>query len=357
MIQLDADHIPQKGYLEEMLRPFSDPRVGYVSAPSICDLNADASWSARARLYAEAHLHGTQQMGHTNDFAPLCFGSHYALRTKALKEIGGLGPELAEDHSTTLIMNSAGWVGVHAVSAIARGYGPQSFSDFAIQEFQWARSLTTILFKYTPVYWGTLSNKHKAQFAFSQFWYPLFSFSMLIFLLFPAVALYSSTPWVNVIYLEFLWRTALLILPVLAMNALLTGIGFARPRSAKVISWETLLFMYVRWPWSLLGCVIAAWDCMRGRVANFTITPKPGLPSKNGVSPLFSLPYLVFSIFAIAPVFLGDNPGVASGYIIFSVINAVIYAWAFAMVSLSNPKIANFMQDRDYGRRQVVLNE
>ena len=40
--QLDADHVPQPGYLFDMLRPFADPKVGYVSAPSICDRNAAA---------------------------------------------------------------------------------------------------------------------------------------------------------------------------------------------------------------------------------------------------------------------------------------------------------------------------
>nr|WP_254679757.1 glycosyltransferase [Celeribacter baekdonensis] len=28
--QLDSDHVPQPGYLREMLRPFADPEVGYV---------------------------------------------------------------------------------------------------------------------------------------------------------------------------------------------------------------------------------------------------------------------------------------------------------------------------------------
>ena len=104
--QLDADHVPNKNYLTEILRPFNDPAVGYVSAPSICDSNAAQSWSARARLYVEGALHGALQAGYNGDLAPLCIGSHYAVRTKALKEIGGLGPELAEDHSTTLMMNA-----------------------------------------------------------------------------------------------------------------------------------------------------------------------------------------------------------------------------------------------------------
>ena len=52
--QLDADHVPQASYLREMIRPFADPAVGYVSAPSICAANAGTSWAARARLQSEA---------------------------------------------------------------------------------------------------------------------------------------------------------------------------------------------------------------------------------------------------------------------------------------------------------------
>ena len=58
------------------MAPFADPAVGYVSAPSICDSNAERSWSARGRLYAEGTLHGALLAGYTNGWAPLCIGSH-----------------------------------------------------------------------------------------------------------------------------------------------------------------------------------------------------------------------------------------------------------------------------------------
>ena len=76
--QLDADHVPEAGYLREVVRPFADPRVGYVAAPSVCDANAGRSWAARARLYTEATLHGPLQAGYAGGAAPLCIGSHYA---------------------------------------------------------------------------------------------------------------------------------------------------------------------------------------------------------------------------------------------------------------------------------------
>src|SRR5260370_1289690 len=85
--QLDADHAPRPGYLREMLRPFADPRVGYVSAPSICDKNAAKSWAARGRLYAEAHLHGQMQTCSAASETPLCIGSPSALPPKPSPEV------------------------------------------------------------------------------------------------------------------------------------------------------------------------------------------------------------------------------------------------------------------------------
>jgi hypothetical protein len=44
---MDADHIPSPAYLKAMLFPSGTPKVGCVSAPSICDLNASNSWAAQ----------------------------------------------------------------------------------------------------------------------------------------------------------------------------------------------------------------------------------------------------------------------------------------------------------------------
>ena len=109
--------------LRQMLLAFHDPKVGYVSAPGMCDLNAKKSWTARGRLTLECHFHGSLQAGYNRGFVPMCIGSHYAVRTKALKEIGGLGPELAEDHSTTFLMTVHGWIGIHSIDAEAHVRG------------------------------------------------------------------------------------------------------------------------------------------------------------------------------------------------------------------------------------------
>lgn len=323
--QLDADHVPEQGYLREMLRPFADPAVGYVSAPSICDRNAADSWSARGRLYAEASMHGSLQAGYNSDLAPLCIGSHYAVRTTALKQIGGLGPELAEDHSTTLMMNSHGWRGVHALDAIAHGDGPRTFADLVTQEFQWSRSLVMILLQYSPKLVPSLPLRMKLQFLFSQFWYPLFSLFMALMFALPIIALVTGENFVAVTYSDFLqhFLPQSLILIVLAYRW--RASGTFRPHDAKVLSFEMTLFVFARWPWALAGTLAALRDWSTGSFVDFQVTPK----GNSEVDPLPArvlVPYGFLAIVSILPVLLiPDASDNTRGFYIFAILNALIY--------------------------------
>jgi len=323
--QLDADHVPEQGYLREMLRPFADPAVGYVSAPSICDRNAAGSWSARGRLYAEASMHGSLQAGYNSDLAPLCIGSHYAVRTTALKQIGGLGPELAEDHSTTLMMNSHGWRGVHALDAIAHGDGPRTFADLVTQEFQWSRSLAMILLQYSPKLVPSLPLRMKLQFLFSQFWYPLFSLFMALMFALPIIALVTGENFVAVTYSDFLqhFLPQSLILIVLAYRW--RASGTFRPHDAKVLSFEMTLFVFARWPWALAGTLAALRDWSTGSFVDFQVTPK----GNSEVDPLPArvlVPYGFLAIVSILPVLLiPDASDNTRGFYIFAILNALIY--------------------------------
>ncbi len=322
--QLDADHVPAPDYLSQMVAPFADPRVGYVAAPSICDRNADSSWSARGRLYAEAVLHGSTQAGSNAGFAPSCIGSHYAVRTAALQEVGGLGPELAEDFSTTLILSSHGWQGVFAMDAEAHGNGPDCLADCVTQDFQWARSMTRVLLTVTPKYWKGLSVRAKARLAGCQLWYPLHTVVMLVMVLLPAWALLSHAPLVRVgvgaFYLHFIPVGLVLLATVLLLRIR----GLLRPSNAPVISWESILFQLVRWPWALIGCVNGLWGCVTGREDGFKVTPK----RSGGEQPLplrVILPYLFLAAVSILPVLLVSNPGAARGYYFWALLNGTTY--------------------------------
>lgn len=333
--QLDADHVPQPGYLEAILQGFSDPEAGYVSAPSICCSNADQSWAARMRLYAEAPFHGGIQLGYSAGWAPMCIGSHYAVRTRALRQAGGLGPELAEDHSTTMIMNSAGWRGVHAADAIAHGAGPACMADLATQEFQWSRSLTTLLLSYTPRYLKGLSPRLRFQFLLCQLWYPVFALFMALMYLFPIAALLFDIRFAGVTFLGFVLHalpsTAVVILFVYLMRARDT----LRPYDAKVLSWERALFPCAQWPWVLLGCATAVADKLRGGFVDFRVTPKGG-----GAAPPVPLrvllPYLVLALGAALPPLFVQDLTQAAGFVLLSLINAAVYTVLFAVIAVQH---------------------
>ncbi|PKA45359.1 glycosyltransferase (plasmid) [Rhizobium sullae] len=338
VVQLDADHVPDLNYLFQMLRPFADPAVGYVSAPSICDRNAHESWSARGRLYAEASMHGSLQAGYNNGLAPLCIGSHYAVRTAALKEIGGLGPELAEDHSTTLMMNAHGWRGVHALDAIAHGDGPRTFADLITQEFQWSRSLMMILLQYSPRLVGNLPPRLKFQFLFSQFWYPLFSLFMALMFVLPIIALVVGDSFVAVTYPDFLSHFLPQAIMLIVLAYRWRASGTFRSYDAKILSVEMTLFVFARWPWAMAGTLAALRDWSTGSFVDFRVTPK----GASEVDPLpfrVLAPYGFLAVFSILPVLLiphaSDN---SRGFYVFAIVNAVIYALLLFVIVLQHAR-------------------
>lgn len=331
VVQLDADHVPGPGYLEAMVLPFADPDVGYVSAPSICDANAAESWSARGRLYAEGNLHGALQAGYTAIGGPLCFGSHYAVRTYALMEIGGLGPELAEDHSTSMMMCSHGWRGVHAIDAIAHGDGPRTFADLITQEFQWSRSVTRILLEHSPRHLGRIPARLRVQFIFSQLWYPLFSLFMALGVLLPIIGVIFRTPFANVSFPEFVPHALPMSLALMGNSLLWRAEGMYRPFDAKLVSWETMAFQFARWPWSLWGCICAVREHLSHTHVDFRVTPK-GASEADPVPLVVMAPYGAIALVSALPSLLVNDAAAAAGFHLFALANAVVYAGLILLI-------------------------
>lgn len=322
VVQLDADHRPEPGYLEAMIRPFADNDVGYVAAPSICDRNAANSWVARGRLYAESVLHGPLQLGLNAGFAPLCIGSHYAVRTVALADIGGLGPELAEDHSTTLLLNSKGWRGVFAIDAQCHGLGPETFEDAMVQEYQWSRSLATILLTITPAVFAKLSFMLRLQFLYCQIFYPLRGFMSVVGLLLPAIAMAIALPWVRVDYPIFLLLWTLQFLLSLTPLLWLKKLQLLNPPGSTLLGWEQMLFEITRGPWVLAGVVSACIDRIWMGARDFRVTSKQ--KERRPLRLTFITPHLLLSFAgALTALILGAHAGEARGYVLLILISAL----------------------------------
>ncbi len=329
--QLDADHVPAADYLEQMVLPFENPKVGYVAAPSICDSNAERSWSARGRLYSEAMLHGSIQAGCNDGWAPSCIGSHYAVRTAALKEVGGLGPELAEDFSTTLLMASHGWQGAFAIDAEAHGEGPETVADCVTQDFQWSRSMMVLSLSFGPKALRTASWRARMRLGSCLAWYPLYAAVMLASFGIPVIALLTGTPLVKVELGQFYIHLMLPLVLLISAAYWLRHLGALRPRNARIISWEVVLFQLVRWPWALLGCVQAVVGKVTGHQFGFKVTPK-GPVDQRPLPLRVILPYLGISLVSGLCVILVNDPGAAQGYYFLALVNTLLYLFVSTAV-------------------------
>jgi len=330
VVQLDADHFPEPGYLDAMLKPFANPAVGYVAAPSICDRNADQSWTARGRLFFESFLHGPLQMGYTNRWRPICIGSHYAVRTKALKQIGGLGPELAEDLSTSLLFISHGWQGAFAYKAICHGLGPASFQDCMVQEFQWSKSITNVLIKHSGPWMSELPWQLRIQLLFIQWFYPIRGFLSTAAIAIGGLALLTSQPWIMLYYPRFLALNFIQVLLALLPCLWLRRQGLLRPYDARLFTWEVWLFEITRGPWIMLGVMSSIFDHLFHRSSIFRITRKDGRTPV--LSAIFLSPYLLLAALSVGLAVIVPTAGDAQGYYLLILLSATVFAIASLVV-------------------------
>jgi len=331
--QLDADHVPAPDYLQHMVRPFADPKIGYVAAPSICDTNARESWAARGRLYRESHLHGPVQAGANGWLAPTCIGSHYAVRTAAVRAIGGIGPELAEDFSTTFLMCSAGWDGAFALDAEAHGDGPTTFAAALTQEFQWSRSLMVVFMDTFPSNVRKLPWLLRFRFLVALSYYPLLGLATAGALLLPPAAVVSGVAWMDINYVHYLLLWSAGSLAITIMNAHLRRCRLLRPVDAKLFAWETWLFLMTRWPYVGWGCIVAVMQKIRPRRVTFKITPK----GDRGVERLpagLIMPYVVIAAVTFAAGLYGAQTRQPLGYVGLSLLAGLNYLLVLLCVCL-----------------------
>ncbi len=329
--QFDCDHVPEAGYLEAILRPFSDPAVGYVAAPSMCDANREDSWAGRGRLYAEAMVHGAHQASHNGGLTPTCIGSHYAVRTATLARAGGLGPELAEDFSTSYVIRLTGADGAFAVDARAHGQGPPTFAAMVTQEFQWCRSLVVLLCSLVGRTLGVFGPRLRLRFLFALSIMPVMGLmSGAGFLIAPAAVVFDQQ-WMSMNFLMFLLLTSVVSVPLVLMMWVLRRADLLRPNDIPLINWESGLFQLVRWPYVVHGLVAGIRQVVLRRQVDFRVTPK----GSTGLEPItvkVVLPYHLLSLAMTVIGVWGTLAERAVGYAGLTLLGAVIYGFVSVFV-------------------------
>jgi cellulose synthase/poly-beta-1,6-N-acetylglucosamine synthase-like glycosyltransferase len=97
IVFLDADCLPQAGWLQSLIEPFDDPKVGCVGGEII---NAKVETPLGKYLAAKGHL--SQRVTFAHSFLPFAQSGNVAFRRSVFQEIGGFDHAMPEGEDADL---------------------------------------------------------------------------------------------------------------------------------------------------------------------------------------------------------------------------------------------------------------
>ena len=148
IITLDADTMVAPTALQELLLPFSDPKVGGVSGH--IRVGNPQQWLGRfQQIEYEFAFEVNRRAQDLLGCITVLPGALSALRAAALREAGPLPTEtLAEDTDLTLQLHRLGWKITYAPMALADTEAPSSIKALLSQRFRWAFGILQCLWKH-----------------------------------------------------------------------------------------------------------------------------------------------------------------------------------------------------------------
>jgi len=333
VFQFDSDHAPTPSYLKNSLPAFMDPAVNYVAMPNI---NKTGSWISNARQTQEAWYYGPSQMSYSHNYMPMMTGSHYAVRTSALKEIGGIGPELDEDMNTTIMMNSRGKKGVYAGNAIAYGEGPLCLEDAQKQELQWAKSAVISFFRWRHVLIPKDSRMPAGgiiRFFMVRTWYTIqlaFSLYMWVFIA-PLVFMNkwcSATDKCTLSFTNLVIHATPLLFANWGYEIMARKADWLRPVRTPFFSFDLVAYRILRPLWNTIGVMAGIFEMIFNVVPSFSVTRK----GDSNTSPLgvLSMWYVLFipayyGCFIAIKLSLGDDLPITLVFLYAMIVVVYIY--------------------------------
>ena len=255
VVIFDADHVPEPGFLLQVLPYFQDPDVAFVQSPQhyVNKVNLVSTGSAEAqRIFYELVCPGKN---HFN--AAFCVGTNVMFRRSALSGIGGIATgSNSEDIWTSLKLHRRGWRSIYVPTVLARGLAPDEVGPYLKQQLRWACGGFEVLFRGRLLRRGNgLTMDQRLQYLFTGTHY-LLSIAMLAFMLLPPVyLLFALSPikadgWV--------WATH--YIPFTALTLLVTWLQSGGFRVAAIVASIGAAPMHARALLSVLFGRRATWS-------------------------------------------------------------------------------------------------
>ena len=135
IVMLDADMVPQPGYLDRTLGYFEDEKLALIQLPQEFYNQDSIQHAANKTAWHEQSLFfRVIQPGKNHTNSAFWCGSPSVVRRKALEDVGGVATEtVTEDIHTSVRMHSRGWKTLFVNEPLAFGIAPQTIKAFLVQ--------------------------------------------------------------------------------------------------------------------------------------------------------------------------------------------------------------------------------
>lgn len=194
----DADHVPKKTFLKELLPFFENEKVGLVQTPQ--HYTNTNNFIASGTAQAQEVFYKYVQPAKNSYNASFCVGTNMIYRRRAIDEIGGIARrDHSEDIWTTILLHEKGWESVYYNKILAEGKAPDNIPSYFRQQNRWARGGFTLFFQKNPLFIQSLNVDQRLQYFFSNIHY-FSGFAILIYLSLPLIYLYTGYFPMNLTY-------------------------------------------------------------------------------------------------------------------------------------------------------------
>ena len=266
---LDADHVPFRHFLTDLMCHFSDPTVALVQAPqAYYNLDSFQHTKRNARRQTPWHeqsvFYERIMPGKDRWNAAFWCGSSAIVRRSALEGVGGVDTRtVTEDMHTTMSLHAAGWRTVYQDRAVAVGVAPDDAAAFLTQRLRWAQGAVQIFRLDNPFLRRGLTWRQRLSY-FSSVAYVFEYIPKATYLIVPLIALTSGIlPMTNMG-----WNLVFRFIPYWTLGVVATELLTGGTNPYVESERFHLLKMWI----ALKATTTAVWP----RKLRFQVTPKSG---------------------------------------------------------------------------------
>ncbi|MET1008099.1 MAG: SGNH hydrolase domain-containing protein [Propionibacteriaceae bacterium] len=146
ILVLDADFVPRRDALYEVLPYFEDPTVGIVQTPQFFDTDKSMGWLQRCAGSTQELFYRFIQPSRDASKAAICVGTCAMYRRSALNQSGGFAQiGHSEDVHTGVNLMKVGYHVRYVPILVAKGLCPDTVSGFLNQQYRWCTGSMSLL--------------------------------------------------------------------------------------------------------------------------------------------------------------------------------------------------------------------